>query len=70
MGTLSTRKLGVAGLAIAAFAGISLFSAGEASALTINSDYTLESNVTDGIVVEEGVTATLNLNGYSITNTK
>lgn len=38
MGTLSTRKLGMAGLAIAAFAGISLFSAGEASALTINSD--------------------------------
>ena len=70
MGTLSTRKLGMAGLAVAAFAGISLFSAGEASALTINSDYTLESNVTDGIVVEKGVTATLNLNGYSITNTK
>ena len=69
MVTQTHRKLGALGFAVAALVGVSLFCAGDASAITINSDTTLDDNVTDGIVVEEGSTVTLNLNGKTVTNT-
>ena len=69
MVTQTHRKLGALSFAVAALVGVSLFCAGDASAITINSDTTLDDNVTDGIVVEEGSTVTLNLNGKTVTNT-
>ncbi len=53
---------------VAGVAAVSLFLASPVAALTITEDMTLTEDVSDGIVVEEGVTATLNLGGRKITN--
>lgn len=39
------------------------------SAQEVSSDFTLTSDVTDGIVVKSGSNVTVNLNGYSVSNT-
>lgn len=63
-----SRKAGLVGVTLLAFSGAALMG-GEASALTLTEDYTLEGDVTDGIVVEADTSVTLNLNGHSVTNT-
>ncbi len=62
------KHLGYVFPALTVFGSFLLMSNG-ASALTLTENYTLEEDITDGIVVEAGSQVILNLNGHDITNT-